>query len=57
MYYRITAFIDRHDILSEGQHGFRSQRSTETALQDFISEAQPATDKPDWAFSGPYQGL
>ena len=45
MYNRIIAFMDRHDILSEAQHGFRSQRSTETALQDFISEAQTAIDK------------
>ena len=45
MYNRIIAFIDRHDILSEAQHGFRSYRSTETALQDFISEAQSAIHK------------
>jgi len=44
MYNRIIAFIDRNGILSEAQHGFRSHRSTQTALQDFINNAGAAID-------------
>jgi hypothetical protein len=45
MYNRIIAFIDKNNFLSDAQHGFRSHRSTETALQDFINNARAAIDK------------
>ena len=45
MYSRIIAFIDRNEILTEAQHGFRAHRFTETTLQDFISNARAAIDK------------
>ena len=35
MYNRLTAFIDRNEVLTEAQHGFRTKKSTETALQIF----------------------
>jgi len=44
VYNRITTFIDRNGIITDAQHGFRSKRSTETALQDFINYVQIAID-------------
>jgi hypothetical protein len=44
VYKRILAFIERNGIITEAQHGFRSKRSTETALQDFINNVQTAID-------------
>ena len=44
VYNRIITFIDRNGIITDAQHGFRSKRSTETALQDFINYVQIAID-------------
>lgn len=44
VYNRMIAFIESNGIITEAQHGFRSKRSTETALQDFINEVQAAID-------------
>jgi hypothetical protein len=42
VYNRITAFIERNGIITEAQHGFRTNRSTVTALQDFVNDVQTA---------------
>ncbi len=39
------AFIEGNGILTEEQHGFRTNRSTESALQSFIGGIQEAIDK------------
>ena len=41
---RIIAFIKSNGIITDAQHGFRSKRSTETALQDFVNNVQTAVD-------------
>jgi hypothetical protein len=42
---RIIAFIERNGIITDAQHGFRANRSTVTALQDFVNDVQTAIDK------------
>ena len=44
VYNRITTFLEQHEIITEAQHGFRSKRSTETALFDFINKVQLAIE-------------
>jgi hypothetical protein len=38
-------FIDGNRVLTEAQHGFRTKKETETALQIFIKSVQEATEK------------
>ena len=45
VYNRLMAFIEGNGILTEEQHGFRTNRSTESALQSFIGGIQEAIDK------------
>jgi hypothetical protein len=45
MYNRLIAFIEGNGVLTEAQHGFRTRRSTETALQVFIDNVQEAIEK------------
>jgi retron-type reverse transcriptase len=44
VYNRIIVFIDRNGIVTDAQHGFRANRSTVTALQDFVNDVQTAVD-------------
>jgi hypothetical protein len=39
------AFIEGNGVITEAQHGFRTMKSTETALQTFIQSTQEATEK------------
>jgi len=41
----LMTFIEGNEILTEAQHGFRTKKSTETALQIFIKSTQEATEK------------
>ena len=45
VYNRLIAFIEGNWILTEEQHGFRTNRLTESALQSFIGGIQEAIDK------------
>jgi hypothetical protein len=45
MYNRLMAFIERNGVLTEAQHGFRTKKSTETALQIFINNTQEVIEK------------
>ena len=45
MYNRLIVFIDGNGVLTEAQHGFRTKKSTETALQVFIKNVQEAIEK------------
>jgi len=44
MYNRLLSFLKQHHILTEAQHGFRENKSTETASQSFIESVQEALD-------------
>jgi hypothetical protein len=44
VYNRIIAFIERNGTITDAQHDFRANRSTLTALQDFVNDVQTAVD-------------
>ena len=41
---RLYSFIAKHEILYDGQYGFRSKRSTIDALPEFVANVLPALD-------------
>jgi hypothetical protein len=45
MYNRLIEFIEGNGVLTEAQHGFRTRKSTETALQVFVNSVQEAIKK------------
>ena len=45
MYNRLIAFIEGNGVLTEAHHGFRTKKSTETALQIFIKSTQDVIEK------------
>jgi hypothetical protein len=45
MYTRLLSFLTRNTILTEAQHGFRENRSTETAIEAFLASVQAAIAK------------
>ena len=45
VYNRVRAFIEGNGVLSEVQLGFRTMKSTETALQTFIQSTQEAIER------------
>jgi hypothetical protein len=45
MYNRLIAFIEGNGVLTEAQHGFRTRKSMETALQVFVKSVQEAIQK------------
>lgn len=47
MYKRILSFVDKFNILSNSQHGFRAKKSTDTAIFDFINSALYSIDKKE----------
>jgi hypothetical protein len=44
MYSRLMAFITKHNILNNVQHGFREGKSTETATHAFLENVQKAIE-------------
>jgi hypothetical protein len=46
-YSRLLSFLTRNTILTEAQHGFRKNRSTETAIQSFLTSIQEAIEKKE----------
>jgi hypothetical protein len=44
MYSRLTIFLNKCNIITEVQNGFREQKSTITAIQSFIERIQEAMD-------------
>ena len=42
---RLNAFIDRHNLISDNQYGFRPNRSTSTALLELVEEIVTANDR------------
>lgn len=47
MYKRLIDFINKHNILTDSQHGFRSERSTESAIFDLINSTIYAMDNKE----------
>jgi hypothetical protein len=47
IYNRLLSFLTRNTILTEAQHGFRNNRSTETAIQSFLASIQEAIEKKE----------
>ena len=45
MYKRLINFVEKNNILSEHQYGFRKNRSTELAIIEFIDKITKAIDK------------
>ena len=45
MYKRLKSFIDKYDILSKSQYGFRENCSTQHALIDIVNKIQLNFDK------------
>jgi len=44
MYSRLTIFLNKHNIITEVQNGFREQNSTITAIQSFIEKNMRSTE-------------
>ena len=44
IYSRLIIFLNKHNIITEVQNGFREQKSTTTAIQSFIERIQEALD-------------
>jgi hypothetical protein len=44
VYDGVVIFMEKNGIINEAQHGFRANRSIETALLDFINNVQSAID-------------
>ena len=49
---RLNSFIDKHNLLSENQYGFRSNRSTSHALLDLVEEITKANDNNKYTIGG-----
>jgi len=41
---RLNSFLNTHNIFCENQHGFRQDRSTESAITKFLNEVKLALD-------------
>ena len=48
MYKRLINFVEKNNILSEHQNGFRKNRSTELAIIEFIDKITKAIDKGEY---------
>ena len=45
MYSTLISFVNKHNILSEAQNGFRKMKSPKTASQTFIESIQEAINQ------------
>jgi hypothetical protein len=45
MYNRLLSFLKKHNVLTNMQHGFKDDKSTETANHLFINSVQEALDR------------
>jgi hypothetical protein len=44
MYNRVVSFLDKFNLISSAQNGFRKNKSTYTAIQTFIGGIQKILD-------------
>lgn len=49
MYNRLTSYLTKYHILDDSQHGFRSGKSTTTAIFSYLSSLYSALDRGDQA--------
>jgi hypothetical protein len=49
IYNRVMSFLNKHNLISEAQNGFREKKSTNTAIQTFIEDIQKALDNKRFA--------
>ncbi|PNF39982.1 hypothetical protein B7P43_G15963 [Cryptotermes secundus] len=49
IYNRVVNFLNKHNLISDAQNGFRQNKSTHTALQSFIEDVQKALDNKFFA--------
>ena len=57
IYTRLTAFINKHHILSESQFGFRENRSTENAISYVVNKLVHALDQNKFLIFRPVESL
>jgi retron-type reverse transcriptase len=50
MYNRVVNFLDKFNLISNAQNGFRKNKATFTAIQTFIGEVQKILDNEQLAF-------
>jgi hypothetical protein len=50
MYNRVINFLEKFNLISNAQNGFRKNKSTYTAIQTFIGEIQKTLDNKQLAF-------
>jgi hypothetical protein len=50
MYNKVLNFVDKFNLISNVQNGFRKIKSTFTAIQTFIGEVQKILDNKQLAF-------
>jgi hypothetical protein len=50
MYNRVVNFLDKFNLISNAQNGFRKNKSTYAAIQTFIGEIQKTLDNKQLAF-------
>jgi hypothetical protein len=50
MYNRLVNFLDKINLISNAQNGFRKNKSTFTEIQTFIGEVQKILDNKQLAF-------
>ena len=48
---RLTSFLNKNNVLSKHQYGFRKNRSTELAIIDFIDKITKAMDNGKFSIS------
>ena len=47
MYSRLISFMDKHNVLSSSQYGFRKQHSTQHAIHDIVNEIYKNMDNKE----------
>ena len=57
MYKRLKSFIDKYDILSKSQYGFKDNCSTQQALTDIVNKIQLNFDKKLYYICRSFIGL
>jgi hypothetical protein len=49
MYNRVVSFLNKYNLISGAQNGFREKKSIYTAIQTFTEDIQEALDKKQFA--------
>jgi hypothetical protein len=49
IYYRVVSFLNKYNLISDAQNGFREKKSTYTAIETFIEDILTALDNKRFA--------